>query len=229
MDVKLAAELAELPLDEFLALNPQHNRPVIAGADEYAILLPIDNAEVFAAKLDLIDQPLVSWQAYRLKQGETLPQVAQRYAMSVETLMSINGIGPRAKVPVGHTLLVPALHPNAASADSLAHAVFTTVPSGRTLYHTVRRGDSLASVASRYKVSAEDVRHWNNLTQNRVVVGQRLRIVSDTGPSGKRGKVRRATQGKSKAAGSNNRNDKPAKAPTSKPRGTASAGKNAGG
>ena len=53
MDVKRAAELAELPVDEFLALNPQHNRPVIAGADEYTILLPIDKAEIFVAKLDL--------------------------------------------------------------------------------------------------------------------------------------------------------------------------------
>ena len=67
MDVKRAAELAELSVDEFLALNPQHNRPVIAGADEHTILLPIDKAEIFAAKLELTDQPLVSWQAYRLK------------------------------------------------------------------------------------------------------------------------------------------------------------------
>ena len=34
MDVKIAAELAEMPIDEFLSLNPQHNRPVMAGADE---------------------------------------------------------------------------------------------------------------------------------------------------------------------------------------------------
>ena len=230
MDVKLAAELAELPQDEFLALNPQHNRPVIAGADEYAILLPIDNAEVFAAKLDLINQPLVTWQAYRLKQGETLPQVAQRYAMSVETLMSVNGIGPRAKVPVGHTLLVPAQHPGAESADSLAQAVFTTVPAGRTFYYTVRRGDSMESVARRYKVSAQDVRHWNNLTQNRVTVGQRLRIVSDTTPSAKRGKARRAAHGKSTATQTNHRPDRPAaKAPATKLRGTANAGKSSGG
>ena len=53
MDVKRAAELAEMSLEEFLALNPQHNRPVIAGADEQSILLPIDNAEIFAAKLEL--------------------------------------------------------------------------------------------------------------------------------------------------------------------------------
>jgi len=192
MDVKVAAELAELPQDEFLALNPQHNRPVIFGADEYTILLPIDNAELFAAKLDLMDQPLVSWQAYRLKQGETVPQVAAKYGMSVETLRSINGIGPNAHVPVGHTLLVPAQRPSAESAASLANAVFTSVPAGRTFYYTVRRGESLPAIATRYGVSAQDLRRWNNLTQNAVGVGKRLRIVSDVAPAGKTRKVRRA-------------------------------------
>src|SRR6185295_13130088 len=95
MDTKRAAEIAELSLEEFVALNPQHNRPVIAGADEQSILLPIDNAELFAAKLSLTDQPLVSWQAYRMKAGETLPQVAAKYSMSVETLLAVNGIGSR--------------------------------------------------------------------------------------------------------------------------------------
>ena len=200
MDVKLAVELAELPQDEFLALNPQHNRPVIAGADEYTILLPIDNAEIFAAKLDLINQPLVSWQAYRLKQGETLPQVAAKYGMSVETLRSINGIGSRAKVPVGFNLLVPSQRPSEESANSLAHAVFTTVPSGRTLYYTVRRGESVQMIAARYGVSAQDVRRWNNLTQNGVAVGKRLRIVSDTGPVAKTRKPRPASSVKSTRA-----------------------------
>ena len=137
MDMKRAAELAEMPLEEFLALNPQHNRPVIAGADEHAILLPIDNAEIFAAKLELTDQPLVSWQAYRVKPNETLPQVAAKYGMSVETLRAVNGIGPRTRVPAGHTLLVPSQRPSAEAADSLTQAVFTTVPSGRTFYYTV--------------------------------------------------------------------------------------------
>ena len=67
MDTKRAAEIAEMSLEDFLALNPQHNRPVIAGADEQSILLPIDNAEIFAAKLELTNQPLVSWQAYRMQ------------------------------------------------------------------------------------------------------------------------------------------------------------------
>src|SRR5678815_1834807 len=89
MDVKIAAELAEMPLDEFLSLNPQHNRPVIAGADEATVLLPYDKAEVFAAKLELSSQPMVTWQAYKFSAGETLQQVAARFGLPLETLRTV--------------------------------------------------------------------------------------------------------------------------------------------
>src|SRR6202022_3479645 len=128
---KIAAELAEMPLDEFLSLNPQHNRPVIAGADEATILLPYDKAELFAAKLELVSQPMVTWQAYRMGAGETLPQVAGRFGLPLETLRTVNGIGSRAVVPVGHALLVPTQAPSDATIASLQNAVFTTVASGR--------------------------------------------------------------------------------------------------
>ncbi len=190
MDMKRAAELAELSLDEFQYLNPHHNRPVIAGADEYTILLPIDKAELFAAKLDLLDQPLVSWQAYKLHSGETLPQVATKFGMSVETLRAVNGIGARAKVRAGHTLLVPSTHPTHDAADALSRAVFTTVPQGRTFYYRVSRGDTLAQIASRYDVSAQDIRRWNGLPQDAVTPGQQLRITSDLAPNA--GKAKRA-------------------------------------
>ncbi len=183
MDVKRAAELAEMSVDEFMYLNPHHNRPVIAGADEYTILLPIDKAELFAAKLDLVDQPLVSWRAYRMRPGETLPQVATKFGMPVESLRAVNGIGPRAKVPPGHTLLVPAEHPTDADADALAHAVFTTVPQGRMFYYRVKRGDTIAGVADRYGVSVRDIKGWNGLSQDAVKPGQTLRITSDYAPN----------------------------------------------
>jgi len=50
----------------------------------------------------------------------------------------------------------------------------------------------LFSAPTRYGVSAQDLRRWNNLTQNAVGVGKRLRIVSDVAPAGKTRKVRRA-------------------------------------
>jgi membrane-bound lytic murein transglycosylase D len=196
MDVKRAAELAEMPIEEFQFLNPHYNRPVIAGADEYTLLLPIDKAELFAAKLDLTDQPLVSWQAYRMRNGETLPQVAAKFGMPVESLRAVNGLGTKAKVPAGHTLLVPSTKASSEAELGLANAVFTTVPQGRTFYYRVNRGDTLAHIASRYDVSVQDIKRWNGLAQPTVVPGQSLRITSDRAPNvaaAKRATGRKAT------------------------------------
>ncbi|HVN33788.1 MAG TPA: LysM peptidoglycan-binding domain-containing protein, partial [Casimicrobiaceae bacterium] len=189
IDVKAAAALAEMPLDEFQYLNPQHNRPVIAGGDEYTILLPIDKAEVFAAKLNLADQPLVSWQAYRMKNGETLQQVATKFGMSVDALRAVNGIGAKSRVPPGHMLLVPSQGPAEVAEETLKNAVFTTVPQGRTFYYRVNRGDTLAGIASRYAVGVSDLRRWNAIPGNGgVTAGQTLRITSDLAPGAARTK-----------------------------------------
>jgi membrane-bound lytic murein transglycosylase D len=204
MDVKRAAELAEMPVDEFLSLNPQHNRPVIAGADEYTLLLPIDKAELFAAKLQLIAQPLVSWQAYRFKAGDTLPEVAAKFGLSTETLRTINGIGERAQVPVGHPLLVPLQTASVDGAASLENVVFTTVPAGRTFYYTVRRGDTLSRVARRYDVTIADLRRWNRLPDSDLRAGQQLRITSDA-PAVR--STRRSTRGKHPAKGKSARRE----------------------
>jgi membrane-bound lytic murein transglycosylase D len=188
IDVKVAAQLAELSVDEFLYLNPQHNRPVIAGADEYSILLPIDKAELFAAKLELTDQPLVSWQAYRLRNGETLQQVCAKFNIEIGALRAINGIGPRSKVPPGYTLLVPAQGPVNVAENTLKTAVFTTVPQGRTFYYRVNRHDTLAGIATRYDVSTADLKRWNGLSQNALKTGQTLRITSDLAPNAQQAK-----------------------------------------
>ena len=203
MDTKRAAEFAEIPLEDFLALNPQHNRPVIAGADEQSILLPIDNAEIFAAKLQLVDQPLVSWQAYRMKPNETLPQVAAKYGMSVETLRAINGIGAKSRVPAGHALLVPSQRPSSEAADTLAQVVFTAVPAGRTFYYTAKRGDTLQGVAVRYGVTAQELKSWNGLSRDTLAAGQAIRVTSDVVPVAQAGgKTKRvaATRGASRQA-----------------------------
>jgi membrane-bound lytic murein transglycosylase D len=104
---------------------------VIAGADELTLLLPYDKAELFAAKLQLSDQPMVTWQAYKTKAGETLPQVAARFGLPLETLRTVNGIGARATVPPGHALLVPSQAPSDATAASRSCRNCPALPPGR--------------------------------------------------------------------------------------------------
>jgi membrane-bound lytic murein transglycosylase D len=107
IDVKLAAKLADMPVDEFLSLNPGNSRPVIKADGEHALLFPADKADTFRSNMENHDEPLVSWQAYKLKAGETVDRIAARYGMSVAQLKHVNSIAPRRKVGAGTTLLVP--------------------------------------------------------------------------------------------------------------------------
>jgi membrane-bound lytic murein transglycosylase D len=152
--------------------------------------MPIDRAELFAAKLELSDQPLVSWQAYRVRAGETLPQIALRVGMPVETLRAVNGIGANVRVSMGHTLLVPsqrASHelPETLTQAVLTNAVVTTVPKGRTFYYRVNRGDTLVGIAGRYAVTPRELIVWNHIGKQGLTVGQQLRVTNDTADASK--------------------------------------------
>lgn len=71
MDVKVAAELADISVSEFNNLNPAHKRSVISKTDTH-ILLPADKADNFINKLNNYDKPLLSWQTYVLFDEATI-------------------------------------------------------------------------------------------------------------------------------------------------------------
>ena len=174
MDVRLAAKLADMPLAEFLALNPGHNRPVIVANGTPGLVLPADKARIFLANLEGHDQPLVSWQSYTLKRGDKLEQLAAKHGISLARLKQVNGIGRRTKVGPGYQLLLPLkgalleplpamFRPPAASQPRMAL---------RKLSYTVQHGDTLLKIAQRFKVSVDDLRRWNQI--GRLAAGQRL-------------------------------------------------------
>ncbi len=184
IDVRLAAKLADMPLAEFLALNPGHNRPVIVANGTPGLVLPAENAKIFLANLEDADQPLVTWQTYTLKHGDRLEHIAARHGLSLARLKQINGIGRRTKVGPGYQLLLPlkgaSLEPLPAMYQPPAAPEARTVV--RRLSYTVRRGDTLAQIAQRFKVSSDDLRRWNQI--GRLAAGQRLVIeVRRTAPA----------------------------------------------
>jgi len=85
IDVATAARLAEMPVDEFRALNPAFSGPSSWRQHKPTILLPADRAETFKANLaafEVTGQPLASWTAYTLRENETLAQVATRVGLT---------------------------------------------------------------------------------------------------------------------------------------------------
>lgn len=106
MDVKTAARLANMPVDEFVALNPSHNRPVIKP--DTPLVLPTDKVTVFRSNLEKNAAPLSEWQAYTLKHGERLKQIAPRFGISLPELARVNSLPGDIRLGAGSTLLVPA-------------------------------------------------------------------------------------------------------------------------
>ncbi|MEC5386330.1 transglycosylase SLT domain-containing protein [Uliginosibacterium sp. H3] len=107
MDVALAAKLAEMPLSEFLMLNPGYNRPVMPGSDNARLVLPVENAQKFQENLAHHDAPLVTWKTYSVPRTERIEQVARRLRLAVQEICNANGLGARALLAAGYTLLVP--------------------------------------------------------------------------------------------------------------------------
>jgi membrane-bound lytic murein transglycosylase D len=108
MDVATAARLAETPMEEFRALNPGHNRPVLRARSGTSLVLPADKVDTFRVNLENSDKPLVSWKNYQLGHKESLAKVAAKFGISLAQLRQINGLTARSKFKSGQVLLVPA-------------------------------------------------------------------------------------------------------------------------
>ena len=105
IDLATAARLAEMPYDEFLALNPSHNR--LAVPEGSTLVVPVDRAEQFRLRLAEHQRSGERWRTHALKRGETLASVARAFGLSLNELYRINGLNAHSRVSAGYSLLVP--------------------------------------------------------------------------------------------------------------------------
>jgi membrane-bound lytic murein transglycosylase D len=169
IDVALAARMSELPLEEFQALNPQMNKPVILAAGTPQVLLPYDNANAFVKAIDKHDGPLASWTAWVAPKTMKIALVAHHVGMTESDLREVNRIPPNMQVVAGSTLVVPRSPQRQADvsetvADSATMALAPDGPAVRRVaFRAGKRGDSVAEVARRYRISAAQVARWNDV------------------------------------------------------------------
>jgi membrane-bound lytic murein transglycosylase D len=206
IDVNTAARLAEMDPDEFRALNPAINRPVIVAAAGTKVLLPAENVERFHANLaawEATGQPLSSWTAYKMEPDETLAAIAKRAGISEEQLRDANQVPPRYRLAPGSTILIPRDETMGEDiSPESVEARFAVVPESanlRKITYRVRRGDTLHRVARRWKVDEQDIIVWNHLTAPTLFAGQRLELTVPYA-KGRSGKSNVAKRGRSNSA-----------------------------
>ncbi len=171
IDVALVAQLAGIREEDFRALNPSYKRPVILAAGTPQILLPWDNAKVFQRNLDARrDGQYASWTVWSVPTTMSVAEAAQRAGMSETDLRSMNNIPPRMLIKAGSALMVP--RANTTRQDVSSHLAdngqVALTPEIVTRRTTVRagKGETVASIARRYKLTAANVADWNDVRAN---------------------------------------------------------------
>ena len=171
IDVALVAQLADIREEDFRALNPSYKRPVILAAGTPQILLPWDNAKVFQRNLEARREgQYASWTVWSVPTNMTVADAAQRAGMSENDLRSLNNIPPRMLIKAGSALMVPrsaAIRQDVSShlADN-GQLAFTPETVTRRTSVRARKGETVASLARRYKLSATSVADWNDVRAN---------------------------------------------------------------
>jgi membrane-bound lytic murein transglycosylase D len=106
IDLKLAAKLAEMSVQDFKFLNPGHNKPVIRAGEAERIVLPREKVAVFRSNFEQHDRPLVSWQAVTVRAGQKPERIAADHGITLAELKKVNGLENQ-RIVTGQPLLVP--------------------------------------------------------------------------------------------------------------------------
>lgn len=177
MDVRSAASLAGLSVDEFLSLNPAFPRKLIKSGSEVSVLVPVSNAEVFQANLEKGEWD--SWHPVTARKGMTVADLAKQFDTTPERLAEHNQLHLRnGRLIKDQVILAPVNNQEEAelppaSWQDVEVAAKESVGTAAK-YHVVRKGETLGQLARKFRVSTTSIKRWNHLRSSRLHAGQRL-------------------------------------------------------
>lgn len=192
IDFNTLSNMSGVQIKILKEINASNLRPVINTKHSQSILLPNNSIAGYEATLEKYNNlkiPLLSWAPYTFKKGDTLKKVSENHNISTSELASVNGIRSTQKYLKGTSLLVPS---NSSFRSNMTAKLDGFVrpklirPKGSYWpnSHKVRRGETLSTIARKYRTSVKKIKNLNNLTSNLIYAGQRLRIFSATQQKG---------------------------------------------
>lgn len=183
LDLTRVAALVDMEEDELQSLNPAFKKGITMDGPQH-LLVPTGKAELLNANLALMKpQQVVNWQEYRVRNGDNLHSIANRYHLTVNTLKEVNQLKSNS-LRVGQILSIPAAGEREPS-QPLHQQVAKATPSNAPRHYKVKSGDTLWQIANSNNVSLKDLQRWNKLNaRSKLSLGQSLVIHGGSGASG---------------------------------------------
>ncbi|MFX0556044.1 LysM peptidoglycan-binding domain-containing protein [Maribacter sp. CXY002] len=190
------SELVGISKDELKILNPSYKLeaiPFIKG-ENYSLRLPVDlmgrfvaNEEAIYAHVDkelkskesplpqLVQQAQNDRIRYKVRSGDYLGKIAERYGVGVSQIKNWNGLSSN-NLRIGQRLTIFPRKNSSALVKPKDTPTRTAVVSNSKV-HEVRSGDSLWTISRKYPgVSIENLRKWNGISGNNLKPGTKLKL-----------------------------------------------------
>jgi len=168
--------LLGLPAGTLQQLNPSLRQKATPNRP-HDLKVPVDNAPTLLASLDTLKvytPPQPEYIVYRVRRGDTLSRIAQRYGTSTTAIARLNGLRNRHRIGIGQRLKVPVRGGSSSRSVPAAPSYAPTSTTDGT--HTVRRGDTLYAIAKRYGTTVARLKSENNLSSTSIFPGQKLKV-----------------------------------------------------
>ncbi len=179
IDLALAAELAGVDVDTVYTFNPGYNRWSTAPKGPHTLVLPVDVADDFVAALaDVPAAERVRWKRHKIRNGEAISQIAQKYNTTVPAIRAANNLRGNT-IRAGNHLMIPvATKPLSAyskSADARLAKTQNRKRSGNRVEHIVADGESFWTISRKYNVTTRQLSAWNGMApRDTLPVGRKL-------------------------------------------------------
>ncbi len=187
-DLGLIARACEISEEELKDLNPELLRGCTPpNIPEYEVKIPCGKKELYLRNFETL-RPARRFQfkTHVVKKGETLARIVRMYRVDTEPLLEINGLKKNSRLSIGMNLLIPIplQGPKTASATKSAIVEKGRDPQPEEITYTIKKGDSLWSIANEMGVNIGALSRWNNLhPEKKLVPGDKLKIRIREAPS----------------------------------------------
>ncbi|NIM59395.1 MAG: LysM peptidoglycan-binding domain-containing protein [Candidatus Aminicenantes bacterium] len=166
--------------DVLSSLNPELRHGATPDY-EYVLIVPLGFAEKAMIALNTLPAwipPEATYIIHRVRRGESLSIIAQRYRTSISAIARLNGLRRVNLIRSGQRLKIPVRGRTYASAPPPQ-----LVKEGEKLIYIVRRGDSLYKIASAFSTTVGKIKKDNSLESDFLDVGQKI-IIQSSIPQG---------------------------------------------
>ena len=183
-DLELVAKICDVPYQTIRDLNPELRRWCTPpDYPNYALKIPKGKKAIFETGYAKVPEDgryveKVLYARYQAKKKDTLASVASRFGTTPQAIAELNHLGTKARLK-GKLLTVPV---KGAALDGRVAEGHSSDGKGKqdgkefNKYYTVKKGDTLASLARRFNISARILTAWNNL-KGRIALRPGKRII----------------------------------------------------